>query len=101
MLDGEVAGPHPRVRGVLQPAIAGSKASVRPSRVWPHTKVVLKVGSYAIGGQKLRQVRKEAAVTVLSYVPWDCLAGANCVPWVGSVGRSMGDARPPFYSQWR
>jgi hypothetical protein len=57
--------------------------------------VVLKVGSHAIRLCESGQMRKQAAISICTYVPWGCLAGANCVE--GSMERgSKKSARPKF-----
>jgi len=40
-------------------------------------QVVLKAGSHAIEVYEPGQVRKEAALSMILYVPWGHLAGAN------------------------
>ena len=62
----------------LQPALAGSMP-FRDLRnlLSGFDQVVLKAGSHAIEVYEPGQVRKEAALSMILYVPWGHLAGAN------------------------
>ena len=94
-LSGEVAVPcHPR----SAPAGPNSSFEAVSARRWP-TGPVLKAGSRAAGTCEPRQVRKEAAVSRLSRVPRDSLAGAVFRSVQSGPGRSRRSARPSlFYS---
>lgn len=41
--------------------------------------MVLKAGSHAIRLCEPGQMRKQAAISIGTYVPWGCLVGANCL----------------------
>jgi len=58
--------------------------------------VVLKAGSHAIGLCEPGQMRKQAAISICTYVPWGCLVGANCVE-SPTERKSNKSARPFFF----
>lgn len=70
-----------RVSGALLPAIRYSRVEFpteAPGCEVCRRKVVLTVGPFAIETYEPRQVRNEAAVSKIFYVPEDYLTRANC-----------------------
>ena len=89
VLDGELAVPCD-----LQTAYAGSIAFWRFFGLLVLFKqVVLKAGSHAMRLCEPGQMRKQAAISICTYVPWGCLVGANCLK-SSTERKSKKSARP-------